>query len=466
MAEYGTLGRMANEMANATKNEMANPGGDRLERLYDALVGDDDARLCDELPEEACREVPANFFLYVAALVLTKLGDAVASPKTTLTFLLGGLGAPASLVALLVPIRESGSMLPQIFTAGPIRRLAIRKWVWVAGSLAQAVAIAGIGVAALTTTGTAAGWTILGAVALFALSRSLSSVASKDVKRKTIPKRRRGRASGLAATVSGTLVLAAGLVLLLLRDDVGTAFYGWLLVATAGLWLVAAGLFSRIREQPGATGGSGDASARAAFGRLSLLARDPAFRRFVTARALLMSTALAAPYYVLLARDRVGGRLSLLALLIVAGGLAQSSSSFVWGRWADRSSRRVLVAGGCLASTLAVAVFALTRTAAGSGLLDHPATWAAAFFVLGVGHSGVRLGRKTYVVDMAEGNRRTDYVAVSNTAIGLLLLASGALGPLVDVIGAAGMLLVLAVAGFAGSALGVGLPEVEAEGES
>ena len=50
------------------------------------------------------------------------------------------------------------------------------------------------------------------------------------------------------------------------------------------------------------------------------------------------------------------------------------------------------------------------------------------FFVLMVAHSGVRLGRKTYVVDLASGNRRTDYVAVSNSVIGVVLLLLGSMG--------------------------------------
>lgn len=442
------------------------PGGasGRLDRLYARLVGEDgaggDARVCGDLSDEACREVPRSFFLYVGSLVLTKLGDAIASPKTTLAFVMGALAVPPSLVGLLVPIRESGSMLPQIFTAGPIRRLAIRKWVWVIGSLLQALAVAAMGIAVLAAEGALAGWAILAAVAVFALVRSLSSVASKDVKGKTLPKTRRGQASGLADSTSGALVMAAALALLLLRrGDVATAFYGWLLIGLAALWIVAALLYSRIREQPGPTSEGEPDGATAVLRRLSLLARDAAFRRFVLTRALLMSTALAGPYYVLLARQNAGGEVSLLALFILAGGLASTLSSTFWGRWADRSSRRVLIAAACLASGLGVVTFAAVRAA--PSFLDRPWIYAVAFFVLGVAHSGVRLGRKTYVVDMAEGNRRTDYVAVSNTAIGALLLLSGALGPLVGVIGASGMLLVLALAGFAGAALGLGLPEVE-----
>ena len=51
-----------------------------------------------------------------------------------------------------------------------------------------------------------------------------------------------------------------------------------------------------------------------------------------------------------------------------------------------------------------------------------------AYFVLSIAHDGVRLGRKTYIVDLAGGNKRTDYVAVSNTVIGVVLLVVIVLG--------------------------------------
>ena len=47
------------------------------------------------------------------------------------------------------------------------------------------------------------------------------------------------------------------------------------------------------------------------------------------------------------------------------------------------------------------------------------------FFLLSIVHEGVRQGRKIYLIDMAGGTKRTDYVSVSNTVIGFLLLFSG-----------------------------------------
>ena len=46
--------------------------------------------------------------------------------------------------------------------------------------------------------------------------------------------------------------------------------------------------------------------------------------------------------------------------------------------------------------------------------------------MLSVAHTGVRTGRKTYSLDVKEGQQRTELVAFSNTAIGIILLLFGA----------------------------------------
>ena len=101
---------------------------------------------------------------------------------------------------------------------------------------------------------------------------------------------------------------------------------------------------------------------------------------------------------------------------------------------------------------------ALERLAAG----EVP-EWAypAAFLVLGVAHSGIRLGRKTYLVDMAGGNKRTDYVAVSNTVIGVILLAAGGIMAALSFLQPETLILLLAATSLAGALAGLGLPEVE-----
>jgi hypothetical protein len=55
-------------------------------------------------------------------------------------------------------------------------------------------------------------------------------------------------------------------------------------------------------------------------------------------------------------------------------------------------------------------------------------------------HGGVRLGRKIYLVDMASGDNRSAYVAVSNTVIGGAMLLGGAIGVIGDLLSSGAVL--------------------------
>ena len=115
------------------------------ERVY-ALLFDGDDPAGGELEEQVATAVPRNATRQISAMTLQKAGDLVVDAKTVLSWLLAALGAPASFTGLLVPIRESGSMLPQAALAPLVRRLAVRKWMWVAGALLQATAVLALAV--------------------------------------------------------------------------------------------------------------------------------------------------------------------------------------------------------------------------------------------------------------------------------------------------------------------------------
>ena len=180
-------------------------------------------------------------------------------------------------------------------------------------------------------------------------------------------------------------------------------------------------------------------------------------RSSVVSRALLMCSGLAAPFVVLLAQ-RSGNGAALLGAFLIAASLASSVSASVWGWMADASSRRVMLLGGAGA-----AASCLTMAASG-GLLDTSPWlgWAcvAGYFALSIAHAGVRIGRKTYLVDMAQGNRRTDYVAVSNTVIGFALLGVGLLSGAAALVSVETALTLLGLMGLAGVVTTWNLPEV------
>lgn len=435
------------------------PPPSRLRDLYDLLTGDEDARVCKDIPESACHDLPENFFISLASLIATKTGDQLASAKLILAWLLTSLSAPAFMIALLVPIRDSLALVPQLVVAGFIRRAPKRKGFWVAGSLIQGLCVLGMAATAMSLDGSEAGWAILALLVAFSLARGVCSVSIKDVLGKTVSKRRRGTVSGYAAAIAGLVAVLVGVYGKLGADqDVGLAFLLALLTGAGMLWLFAALAYAFVKEAPGAVEGGGNAIVEGLHS-LTLLKSDIALRRFVITRGLFLSTALAAPFYVVLARQETGGGAADLALLIIATGLASSLSAPLWGRLADISSRRVLIAAGLIAGLLGMALFATSRLSLPSAY--GPTVYAAFFFILGVAHSGVRLGRKTYLVDLANIDNRAAYVAVSNTIIGILLLAGSLLGIVAEWWGTAWGILLLAALAIVAAASAWRLQEIE-----
>ena len=402
--------------------------------------------------------MPGNFLLHLVSGAASKIGDELASARLVLAWLMAALGAPAFLTGLLVPVREAGALLPQLAVAGYIRRVAVRKWFWVAGSVIQGVSVLGMALVALTETGARAGWLIVALLTVFSLARGVSSVAHKDVLGKTIAKARRGTVMGYSAAVAGVVAVAVGAYARFLRDEPGAEGFFIALLSAAGiLWLLSAVVFARLREQPGAI--EGGASALGEAMRSLGLLRNAQFRRFVMTRSLLLSTALALPFYAVLARTQTGGGIGALGLMIIASGIAGSISAPWWGRMADRSSRRVLMLAAGGAGLLGVITFVLVQ--ADSPFLASDYGFALLFLLIGAIHSGIRLGRKTYLVDMATAETRASYVAVSNTVIGVVMLVGGGFGMVAQAFGAAGAILTLAVVSLVGAWSAASLAEVQ-----
>ena len=430
-----------------------------FEKLYYYLNKGDKQGVCTDITEDACKYVPRNFFLQIFSNMFIQLGDTLSNPKTVLTWLMSYVSAPVYLISLIVPLRESGSMVPQVFFAPFIQKRSIRKWLWIIGALLQFLAIGAIGIIALNFKGVIAGWLIVTAVVLFSLSRSISSLSSKDIIGKTIPKTRRGRMKGYAVSVSGVLVLAAGLFMLY-RSEKGANinFYTNIIFFASATWLVAAVIYSGIKEFPSQIKKE-SSDKNSIFASFGLLKTDKQFRDFIIARTLLLCTALSAPFYVVLAQNYVGKEAYLLGLFIIAKGVASTVSSPIWGKYADKSSKNIMALAVLIASVLGIFIF---FTISYFPLL-RSAKWLypVVLFILGIAHQGVRLGRKTYVIDMGTGNERTSYVSVSNTVIGIILLMVGGLSALVSLLSVEGVILLLSVLGLAGAYKSYKLPNVE-----
>lgn len=424
------------------------------DKAFQAIVIDDEGRVCADIPESACQQEPGNFFKHVGSLTLTKSADGLVDPKLVLSWLMTSLGAPVALIGLLVPVREAGALLPQLVTAGFLRRLPRRKWAWAVGSAVQGLAAAAIGLIAISLTGATAGWAIVLALAILALARSVCSVCYKDVLGKTIDKSRRGTATGLAGSIAAATTIVFALTLSFQLIDRMLLVTGGLFLAGAA-WIVSGLLFATLKERAGATEG-GKNALKEALANFSYLRGDPQLRRFILTRGLLTATALAPPFMIAVG-SQAGEGYDKLGFLVLASALASLCSSFVWGRLSDRSSRKVLI----FSALVAAIILAATSWLAFAGTLSGGYIMPVLLFGLMIAYQGVRLGRSTHLVDMADQDTRAAYTALSNTVIGLLLLAGGVFSLVANWFG--GEVVLAIMAGMSGLAIlaAWGLEEVQ-----
>lgn len=447
-------------------------GGDKSDRTIEPRPGDDEGmqqpsservyhRLVRADPQSeqdfgGSARVASGGVRLIVANALQSVGDQVMNAKTVLPWLFSVVGAPAALVGLLVPLRESGSMLPQAALAPWVAARARRTRVWMLGAAVQGLSTLGIAAAAVLLEGTSAGIAVLVALTCFAFGRAVSSIAAKDVQGRSIPKGQRGQVTGTATAISGVAAVAIGLALHLLGPSLSAATLAAFLVGAALAWCIGILVYAGIPEEPAA-----EPPEHAPWWRetIDLLRDDRAFRSFVLARALLLVSALAPPFIVTLAVETDGSWLAGLGSFVIAQGVASALGGRVFGRWADRSSRLVMGLGSLVASvTVLAVVLAVAVLPAGSVVL--PVALVGAYLIISLVHVGVRVARKTYVIDVAEGDLRTRYVAVSNTAMGVILLITGAISAGLALLGQLPALVFLAVLGLVGAVAAWRLPEV------
>ncbi len=414
-------------------------------------------RLTDSSPGEVDDDVSANFFRLLLARTGSKIADRLASPKTTLAWLLQALGAPAIFIGVIVPLRESGSLLPQALLSNYLKRFSKRKWGWSLGAILQGAAIAGCAVVALTLQGTSAGLAIVGLLVCFSLARGISSVTAKDVLGKTIPKSKRGQLTGWAGSASGIIAVVAAALLIFVDEERSITSYAIYLGIAAAIWWLAAFVHLGISEPGGEVEKKGALSA-GLLKQFKLLKTDSDFRDFLIVRALAIGSGLSTPFIIALAHDRLGGAALWLGVFMIVEGLSATLTGPIWGKWADRSSRAVLRGAMSLVSLLLLVVVVFTIWVDGD--LVNRIFFPVILFLIGASHAGVRVGRKTYIVDMAEGNKRTDYVSVGNTLIGVILIIAGVLTGLASLISIPVALGIFAVLAALGALYGHRLPSV------
>lgn len=144
---------------------------------------------------------------------------------------------------------------------------------------------------------------------------------------------------------------------------------------------------------------------------------------------------------------------------MLASGLAGMLAGRFWGKWSDSASHHVMAAAALLATLVMAAALALFYWQ--PQWLAQQWLSGVIIFVAAVAHHGARVGRKTYLVDMATQANRAQFTAVSNTVIGLVLLLGVLLGVLESTMGVEAVMVLLIGLGLVAAVRAYRLPNVQ-----
>ncbi|MEP0987482.1 MFS transporter [Ekhidna sp.] len=392
-------------------------------QVYEFLVEDGEERACDAISDEACVETPGNFLLNGLNGFCTKLAEQIASPELIMPYIFSIIGVSPFYSGLLVPVKNTGSLLPQLMVSAKIRAFKIRKYFWAAAGFFQGVMLL---LMALTFTHLEnnVGLIIVFLLLLFSVASGVGSIAFKDVLGKTIPKGKRGRLLSFRATGGGFLTVIAGLFLYFFIDKNSSVdSFSNLFIVAGILWILSALLFAFINENPGATSGGRSPIDEVRKGWF-LLKTDNNFLNFLITRSLLLAIPLVQPFLIVFATERLDVKLSGLGLFVIATGVSNTISSPFWGKFSDRSSKKVMMVSSGFAFLICAYVLMFDFLPK-----DFQTIYAygPVFFLIIMAYGGARMARKTYLVDYAPADERPLYVSVANTFMGIITLFSGIL---------------------------------------
>jgi len=390
-----------------------------------------------------------NYRLAVANGVLNELAMSISDPGLVLPVFVRLLGGSNTLVGAFAAIRFGGWFLPQFPIAGWMQPRRRKVPIAIALDIMSALTYGVIG--ALTYAwGLSAPGLLLGVVVLlFAVSRvtaGTGKLARTDTLGKIVPARQRARFFATSNLWGGAAVFGAGfLIRYMLDEDAGWPFpanFTLLFSLSALCYLAAVLLFAQVKEPPGPANQPRHPLKEQLSRAPGLLRADSTFRRYMLVRLLLFATRMTAPFYPILALDKLGAPPSMVGIYASAMTASRVLTNLLWQRIGGRRSSTYLLQASTLLSVLEpILALVLPWLMQVTGLLGDnggllPAyLFGFVFLVSGCAMSGRTIGMMSLMLDVAPDTERASYIGLVNTALGFTSLLPILAGAAIDRLG-------------------------------
>jgi len=145
---------------------------------------------------------------------------------------------------------------------------------------------------------------------------------------------------------------------------------------------------------------------------------------------------MATPFYVLYARERLGIPEGMVGVYLSAMTVASVGSNLVWSRISDRRSNKILLQiASILGSSIPLSALLIPHLSGLFSLGELGYLFGVVFVLLGSYASGALIGNINLLLEISPAAERPIYVGVTNTLLGMALLASALGGVIVEVAG-------------------------------
>jgi hypothetical protein len=388
-----------------------------------------------------------NFVLGVINGALFTFAETLTDPSLVIAWFLANLSASNFLIGLIVPLRDAGWYLPQLFTSRKLSSQAYKMPLYSDMAIVRVVAWIVITAAAfmLRSPGALIACFLV-MYTIYSLTSGVAGLPFMDITAKTIPPRQRGAYFGERLFWGGLLSIGAGyFVEMALGGRLGLSFpanVGALMLGTTLTSTIALILFTRVVEPPDPA----PVEMAGLWDHLRLAMQVPGqdrnFGLYLIARIALMIGSIATPFLAVYATQTLGANPGMLGIYLGARTAASLISNRWWGKLADQNSGR-LVMQLSASQALAAMLIALGLVPFAQALALPRNLWpwiyAPVFILLGGSTAAIGVAGNSLMLNLSPDNRRAIYVGFANTVLGIALLLTALGGLVVDLAGYQGV---------------------------
>ena len=381
------------------------------------------------------------------------LAETLTDPALVLVAFVAALGGSPLLVGLAAPLRNAGWYLPQLLISGRTQSAPRKLPIYARVAVLRLGCWGAIAAAPILLGRLPAGGVLAIFFIAFLVAESAAGVAGLpflEVVSKVIPADRRGEFFGWRLTLAGAAGVVAGwLVHVLLREGgpIGIPLnYGAIFFLAFIAYVVAMVSFFRVGEPADPHPVVGITLREQLHSARGLWAADSNLRRFLFLRLALILTGAAVPFYTLFAQRELGLPVEEIGVYITVYTGASLLANLVLGRLSRRlGDRRIMRLSVWASLLMTLIVIALAWRTSETAMPWLSAGMIVVYGFLGLREAGIGIAGMSMLLSLAGERRRSLYLGLANSIMGLGLLASAASGVIVQWAGSLTLFVVAAL---------------------